>query len=205
MLEMLLLGFVIGLTGALAPGPTLVAAIQSSVKGGWPAGPKISLGHIAVETVLFVIVVFWVGSSSAIQAYAPYIAAVGGIALVVFGILTIRGSTKATLGGEDRGRGGDPVMAGVVTSASNPYFWIWWLTVGSAFLLAASRQSILMAVAFIVGHWGADLGWYTLVSTGIHQGRSILDQKTYTRILALCGIFLVLFGLYYLLSASTGM
>jgi threonine/homoserine/homoserine lactone efflux protein len=205
MLEMLLLGFVIGLTGALAPGPTLVAAIQSAVKGGWPAGPKISLGHIAVETVLFVIVVFWLGSSSAIQAYAPYIAVVGGIALVAFGILTIRGSTTATLGGDDQGRGGDPVMAGVVTSASNPYFWIWWLTVGSAFLLAASRQSILMAVAFIVGHWGADIGWYTLVSTGIHQGRSILDQKTYTRILALCGIFLVLFGLYYLLSAVTGM
>ena len=41
----LLIGFVIGLLGVLAPGPMLVATIRGSLHEGWVAGPKISAGH----------------------------------------------------------------------------------------------------------------------------------------------------------------
>jgi hypothetical protein len=58
-----------------------------------------------------------------------------------------------------------------------------------------------MAGLFLIGHWGADFGWYTLVSMSLHQGRAILSEANYRRILAICGSFLVLFGLYYLGSA----
>jgi threonine/homoserine/homoserine lactone efflux protein len=41
-IETLILAFTIGLTGALAPGPTLVATINSSLQRGWTMGPKVA-------------------------------------------------------------------------------------------------------------------------------------------------------------------
>jgi hypothetical protein len=50
----------------------------------------------------------------------------------------------------------------------------------------------------MLGHWSADTGWLTLVSTGVSKGRTIVSDSTYNKVIALCGIFLILFGAYYL-------
>ena len=62
LLPMLVLGFVIGLSGALAPGPTLVATINASLSGNWTTGLKISLGHIIAESVIFILIVMGLAS-----------------------------------------------------------------------------------------------------------------------------------------------
>ncbi len=94
-----------------------------------------------------------------------------------------------------------PYMAGLVTSAANPYFWIWWLSVGSALLISSLAGGLILAAVFMLGHWSADVGWYTFISTGIATGKTILSDTAYHRIMAACGIFLVLFGLWYLAGA----
>jgi len=58
----------------------------------------------------------------------------------------------------------------------------------------------MLVLAFIIGHWAADLGWLTLVSAGIHRGKFILGEKEYRAILAACGVFLVCFGGYYIIT-----
>jgi threonine/homoserine/homoserine lactone efflux protein len=198
-LSMLLLGFVIGLTGALAPGPTLVATINASLSGSWTAGLRISLGHIVVELVLFLLIIF--GLATVAGPYMTAIAVTGGAALIFFGILTILGSRTVSLEHRDARTVTSPVLAGVVSSAGNPYFWIWWLSVGSAMVIAAFTGGILPAAVFMIGHWAADTGWFTLVSAGVSRGASILSDRAYHRIMAACGLFLVLFGLYYLVQA----
>jgi threonine/homoserine/homoserine lactone efflux protein len=117
-----------------------------------------------------------------------------GLALIVFGILTLRESRIASLDAAGPGPAGNPYLAGIVTSVTNPYFWIWWLTIGSVLLLAALSGGVALAIVFMAGHWAADLGWYTLVSSAVHHGRTVLSPKAYRVTLALCGIFLVLFG-----------
>jgi hypothetical protein len=52
----------------------------------------------------------------------------------------------------------------------------------------------------MIGHWGADVSWYVFVSTGVAKGKTILSDALYHRVMAACGIFLVIFGLYYLSS-----
>lgn len=192
------LGLVIGFTGALAPGPTLVATINASIAGDWKAGPKVTLGHIVTESVIFFLIVM--GLATLALPYTTAIGAIGGIALMVFGILTITGSRGASLNGPVTGTASNPYIAGIVTSAANPYFWIWWLTIGSAMVIAGLSGGIILATVFMVGHWCADLGWYTVVSAGISKGKSILSDISYRRIMAVCGVFLILFGAYYLLS-----
>jgi len=200
LVSMLAVGFVIGLTGALAPGPTLVATIQASLRGDWKTGLKISLGHIVVETAIFLLIVL--GLAAIAQPYTALIAVIGGIALIVFGILTLRGSRDASLSVVSQEASGkaasNPYMTGLLTSAANPYFWIWWLSVGSTMVIAGLEGGLILAGAFMIGHWAADTGWYTLVSTGVSQGRTILSDRTYQVVMAACGVFLILFGLYYL-------
>jgi len=194
--QMVLLGFVIGLTGALAPGPTLVATINASIAGDWTTGLKVSLGHAIVE--LFLVILILLGLATVALPYTTVIAGIGGIALVVFGILTIKGSRKATMRTSEVQTIANPYMAGLVTSAANPYFWIWWLSIGSAMVIAGLEGGLALAGAFMVGHWTADIAWYTLVSTGVSKGKTLFSDTVYQKIMGLCGIFLIIFGVYYL-------
>jgi threonine/homoserine/homoserine lactone efflux protein len=191
-----LLSFVIGLTGAVAPGPMLVATINASVRDGWKSGPVIVAGHMALEAILFALVIL--GFAAIAMQYFSVVAAAGGIALIIFGALSIKGAFAEQSCAEDGLPQCPPFLAGVVTSASNPYFWIWWLTVGSAFILSGYQAGMLMAVTFMGGHWMADLGYYTLVGAATEQGRALLSERSYRVVLSATGLFLIVFGLYYL-------
>jgi len=195
-IQMVFLGFVIGLTGALAPGPTLVATVNTSIAGDWTTGLKVSLGHVIVE--LFLVILILLGLATVALPYTSAIAGIGGIALIAFGALTIAGSRKATMRTSSLQTVANPYMAGLVTSAANPYFWIWWLSIGSAMVIAGLQGGLALVGALMIGHWSADTLWLTLVSTGVSNGRTIASDTTYQKIIALCGIFLILFGAYYL-------
>jgi len=194
--QMVFLGFLIGLTGALAPGPTLVATINASINGDWMTGLKVTLGHAIVE--LFLVILILLGLATVALPYTSVIAGIGGIALVVFGALTIAGSRKATMSTSPIQPVANPYLAGLVTSAANPYFWIWWLSIGSAMVIAGLEGGLILAGAFMIGHWTADTVWYTLVSTGVSRGRTLLSDTAYQKIMIFCGIFLILFGIYYM-------
>jgi threonine/homoserine/homoserine lactone efflux protein len=197
--QMFIIAFVLGLTGALAPGPTLLATINSSLAGGWMTGPKVTLGHMLSELVIFLLIV--AGLAAVARPYTTVVAGIGGIALIVFGVLTIAGSRGASLQASPGTTAVSPYIAGFFTSVANPYFWIWWLTVGSTMVIMGLAGGILLACVFMAGHWSADIGWYTLVSTGVSRGTLFLSDTSYRIIIAACGIFLVIFGAYYLLQA----
>ncbi len=212
--EMLLVAFAIGLTGALTPGPTLIATIRASFEHGWYAGPVITAGHCLVELVVFILILM--GLVTVAGQYLWLIAASGGIALVIFGIMTFMGSRSASLSrtmneGTHIGEAGrEPIgnngisqvfLSGVVTSIANPFFWAWWLSVGSAMVVAGLEGGLVLGAAFLIGHWVADITWYTLVSVTVHQGRTLLSDSRYRTIIALCGVLLVIFGIWFFFAA----
>jgi threonine/homoserine/homoserine lactone efflux protein len=214
---MLLVAFAIGLTGALTPGPTLIATIRASVEYGWYAGPVITAGHCLVEFVVFVLIL--VGLITIAGQYSWLIAAFGGFALVVFGIMTILGSRTMSMSGTlaegvSMAKPGwgltgtrgirQLFLSGVLTSIANPFFWVWWLSVGSAMVVAGLRGGLILGAAFLVGHWVADITWYTVVSITIHRGRTLLSDNWYRGINALCGAFLVIFGVWFFSVAISG-
>ena len=196
LIGMLAMAFAVGLTGALAPGPTLVATVDSTLKNGWTAGPKVAVGHALLEFIIFILIVG--GLAAVMQQYSYHIATVGGLALMAFGFLTIMESRNARMVSRNCEAGNNPYVAGVVTSAANPYFWIWWLSIGSALVLSGLQGGVILAGFFMIGPGGADVGWLTLVSTSLDTGKNFLSVTNYRRILAACGGFLVLFGFYYL-------
>ncbi len=194
-IEFLTFGFLIGLTGAAVPGPLLFATINASLRRGWIAGPEIVLGHALVEVAVCALIVL--GFTIATDTVFWIVSIAGGGALVVFGMMTLNSSKDATFDVGGNGAGG-AVAAGALTSVSNPYFLIWWLTIGNAMVMDGLAIGVAAAVLFVTGHWIADLTWYTFVSVSSSRGRRVMSDRTYKRMLVGCGIFLVCFGMYYL-------
>jgi len=199
LLESLLIGFGVGLSGALAPGPTLLATISGAVRHGPLVGARVAAGHLLVEGLLAGALVL--GLAPLVLSQQPAIAVGGGAALIVFGALTIGGARTATLApASGPGRTG-PFLAGVLTSVANPYFWLWWATVGGALLAVALASGPGDGLSFLAGHGMADLAWLLVVGAGVSRGRSLLPDRVYRGVLALCGLALMLLGAGYLASA----
>ncbi|MBP1910198.1 LysE family transporter [Methanolobus bombayensis] len=200
LLEMLGIGFILGLTGALVPGPMLFVTIDTSLKRGWKAGPEVFVGHAILEFLVCLLIIY--GITSVSDSTVMAISILGGATLVIFGLMTMRGAKGAADSMHEHNKStSKPVLAGIVTSASNPYFWIWWLAAGSALVLRGMEIGLIAAVMFMAGHWLADLGYFTVVSTSFSKGKKLMSPKVYERVLLSCGLFLVLFGSWFILGA----
>ena len=123
------------------------------------------------------------------------------MALVGFGLLTVSGARTATLAptGEDARVG--PFLAGVLTSVANPYFWLWWATLGGALLAGALALGPGDAALYLAGHGTADMAWLLLVGAGVARGSAFLPDRAYRLLLGACGIVLVAIGVAYTASA----
>jgi threonine/homoserine/homoserine lactone efflux protein len=218
------LSFLLSLSGALMPGPLLTYTIVRTLRTadrGWLIGARVIAGHAALESVLICGLVLGVVGFLRAPAAARIIG-VGGAALLLFmgiGLLreTVRGrGIDLTAGDSPSGREAagktslagrmDPVVAGALVSMGNPYWWIWWVTVGAAFLL---RFDITLArwpalAAFFLGHELGDLGWYSAVSVLLHLGRRSIPPGLTTGILAVCGVAIIGFGAWLGISPFLG-
>jgi threonine/homoserine/homoserine lactone efflux protein len=112
----------------------------------------------------------------------------------------IRGGLSLSLEADraDRRGAGGPVAAGVVLSISNPYFVLWWATIGLTYITAALRFGALGLGIFYAGHALSDLTWYWGVSGLVSEGRRYVNQTLYRAVLAFCGVFLIGLALFFL-------
>ncbi len=196
--------FIVGLSGAMVPGPMLTVTISDSLKKGATAGPKIVFGHIITEFILILLIfagLGWlIGSNTAIFV----IGAIGGLIMVLMGFQMARSSTSLQdlQKSSETSNGYGPILNGILTSVSNPYFFIWWATVGWAFMLKGMELAgILGVMGFLVGHWCSDFGWFGTVSFFTTKGSNVMKDTHYKIIMSASGIFLMALGVYFVVSS----
>ena len=197
--------FVVGLSGAMMPGPLLSATIASSARRGWKAGPLIVFGHGVLELLLII-------ALSGLSAFltrlrSPLrIAAVGGVFLYL-GYNMSRdaraGRIQLTTSGTAVKSGNDlhPVLVGLLLSISNPFWSVWWATVGLGYLVLAIPLGLTGVASFFTGHILSDLLWYTLISIAVAGGQKFLKPGVYNAIIFMCGLFLLGMGGYFIYTA----
>ncbi len=197
--------FVVGLSGAMSPGPVLTATIAESLRRGFIAGPLIVLGHAILEMVLLALVVAGLGTYLQMRPVAAGLGLAGGSMLVWMGVQTVRTSRQAVeqslaaqgVGG--RGTGGmHPVLAGVLLSVSNPFWILWWATVGLKFAGQALAWGIGGLAAFYAGHIASDLAWYSVVSAAVAGGRRIAPPAAWRVLIIACGVALCGLGVAFI-------
>jgi threonine/homoserine/homoserine lactone efflux protein len=92
------------------------------------------------------------------------------------------------------------VGAGVLASISNPYWVVWWASVGASYVVLALRRGLPGLGAFFSGHILSDLGWNSLLAFLIASGRGFLSASFYRGVLVVCGLILVALATYFIYS-----
>ncbi|MBA4419090.1 MAG: lysine transporter LysE [Syntrophus sp. (in: bacteria)] len=202
---LLSIGFIMGLTGAMAPGPLLTLVINESAKRGGIAGPMITLGHGVLEAALLFLIVLGLGNLLNNSTLLAAIALGGGIVLIYMGWATIKGlkNYNISVTGSATSGGLHPVVSGIIISISNPYWFIWWVTIGMGYVMFAKESGIPGIIAFFIGHISSDLVWYSFVSYSVHLGGRYLNQKVLKGVLFSCSLFMILFGFYFIVRSYT--
>jgi threonine/homoserine/homoserine lactone efflux protein len=195
--------FGVGLSGAMMPGPMLTMAIAETARRGFRTGPLLVLGHGIVEAVVVAGLVL--GLSQLIQhvAVKGTVALLGGLVLAWMGYGMSRAAwsgsmSVAAAAGASRGPG--PIPAGALISVSNPYWLLWWATVGAAYVATSLQHGPLGLASFFGGHILADLAWFSLVALLVVSGRRILSDRLYRGLIFVCAAFLVALGLWFVAS-----
>ncbi len=197
----------VALSGALMPGPLLTVTIAQTARKGFVASVLLVSGHVLLELLAVIFLFSGLGHILRLKPITGGVAIIGGIMLLFMGWSMIhdarRGaldlpSTKS-LDKEPNVKGSllSSVFTGMAVSITNPYWVIWWATIGLAGVtfFGGLRQNVLWALgAFYVGHSMGDIIWYLAVGAAVASGRRLISTRIYRAIVEICAIFLAFLG-----------
>jgi threonine/homoserine/homoserine lactone efflux protein len=202
----------VGFSGAVTPGPLLVACLTQSARDGCRGGLLVTVGHAILELLAVVGLSLGLGDILTRPGVAPAISLVGGLFLVWMGYGTARVAWRGDMAlpvAEHTGQS-DPVAArkdpagrqgavgaavtGMAATVSGPFWALWWATVGLSYLTLARPLGAPGLAAFYLGHVSADFIWYSAVALAVAGGRRLLTARGYKILLVACGLLLVVLG-----------
>jgi threonine/homoserine/homoserine lactone efflux protein len=207
MIEVFLISFIVGISGAFTPGPVLTFTIYKSLKEkkGYLSGLFIVIGHAVLEFTLLIVLLL--GATLLFQniIFLILLGIVGGTCLIVFGSLTIkdvinkRYEVEFSLNDQSINKfKGNSFFGGIFYSITNPFWEFWWATAGIKIMydLNVSLNKPFGFLLFFFGHELADFVWYVPISIFVFFGGKKLNPKIYKYVLLTCGVFMIIFGIY---------
>lgn len=196
-----LLGFyisvaIISLTGVIMPGPVTAGTIAKGYKDK-NAGIQIALGHAVVEFPLVGAIGLGLGPFFQNKEVMIGIGLVGGIFLLYIGYNMMR------LGKEvertEKYLPYPPFIVGIITTITNPYFFLWWATIGLLLIATAVGFGLAAFIVFAVLHWSFDLIWDYFISFSVFKSKRLWTEKVHNIVFSICGGVMVFFGLYFII------
>ncbi len=180
------------------PGPVLTVTISESVRRGFWAGPLIILGHGILEVVLLALIVLGLAEFIARPQVVGVIGILGGVILFWFSMLMLKDIRHLKMDLKDtEDRKGNPIAAGILTSLANPYWTIWWATIGLGYVVISLKFGFFGVALFFIGHILADLVWYSFIAFMIARGRRFMTDRMYRGLVGACAVLLIVFGAYF--------
>jgi len=181
----------ISFSGVMAPGPITAVTISKSSKNQH-AGALISLGHGIVEFPLIFLI--FLGFDSLINKLyiRESIGIAGGIFLLWMGIDILRGLKTEEPKNKMEKR--SPIAAGIFLSLGNPYFIVWWATIGAALIARSAEFGFFWFTVFAFVHWTCDFLWLSFLSQISYRGGVFFGKKLQKVIFVICGVFLLFLG-----------
>ena len=196
-------------SGVLSPGPLFFINLIYGSKLGITGGIKIAFGHTMVEFSLVITLAFGLFTFSHVflnNENLKVISIIGGSAIIVFAFAQIISIAKGKVDKQKAYAGihykKGPILLGVIFSGLNPFFLVWWLTVGLKLISDSIHFfGFVIGILFLFSfHIWMDYAWLIITSYMIHRGISILKRKFYSALLITMSTILALYGVYIILS-----
>ena len=204
-LQLCIAAFVIGLSGAMSPGPYLTVTIARTLREGRLAAMLMLVGHALLEAVLLIGFAFGLASILKLPTVATVMSVVGGVVLLWMGGSLLwgawRGTVVADLNAAENPTRLGPVAHGAIVSLSNPYWTLWWATIGITLAIKGLEFGPIGVAAFFVGHELADLAWYSIVIFAVAAGKHLLSDRVYRVVMAALACFLLYLGATFVIGA----
>ena len=180
------------------PGPVLTVTVSETTRRGFSAGPLIVLGHAILEITLLVLLLLGFADLITRPWILGIVGVAGGVVLLWMSFDMLRGIRYRTLDiSEGKRAWGGPVVAGILTSLANPYWTIWWATIGLGYVIVSMKFGVLGLAIFFAGHILSDLAWFSTVSLFVSRGRRYISDRIYRGIIGTCAVMLFVFGIYF--------
>jgi len=193
-------------SGALAPGPLFFATLSQGAKSGARSGFAFSVAHSMVEFSLVMLLALGLLTIASEQSVKLVIGVVGGVVLVGFGVIQVLRSLSPRFGKpQDREvPSRNLIIMGLAFTGLNPFFIVWWLTVGAQLIIISLEfLSLAGVILMYICHVWMDYAWLTGVAYLAKMGTSVAGFRLYRIVLAFFGVVLIYFGLNFLVSSFT--
>jgi threonine/homoserine/homoserine lactone efflux protein len=163
----------------------------------------IAVGHGIVEFPLMAAIFFGFGYFFSLYYVKPSIGFAGGLVLLFLAFRMFKNiRSNGVTAMQDRR---SPLVAGIVLSTANPYFLIWWATVGAAMVMRSAEFGIAGLVIFMICHWLCDFAWSWFLSALSFRGGRFFGKNFQKAIFAVSGIVLIIFSGKFIYEAVTGL
>ena len=187
----------ISLSGVMMPGPVFAGTVAKGYKDK-NAGMQIALGHGVVEFPLVGFIGFGLGSFFEDQRVMIAIGLVGGSVLFYIGYNMIR--MRKEVDKTEKYLPYHPLIVGIITTISNPYFFLWWATVGLALIVIALGFGLLAFIVFAVLHWSCDFAFDYLVSYTTFSSKKFWTENVHNILFGTCGAIMIIAGAWFIIS-----
>jgi threonine/homoserine/homoserine lactone efflux protein len=175
-------------------------AITKSFKSPW-AGTMMSLGHAVVEVPLILLLYFGFSHFFENTIVQFIFSMVGGAMLIWLAIGLLRSPREMSAGSKDIRY--NSFTAGIVATGLNPFFIMWWATVGVLLLMKFMAFWDVIAIGlavFISVHWLCDLVWLTFVSVVVNKTHQMWGATVQALVFIAAGLLMAGFGVLFIVS-----
>ncbi len=200
MIDVILSVIVISLSGALSPGPLTTTAMLEGLWGGRKNGLIMAIGHTLVElpyVIGLAILVDTIKSILETQIIKATMISLSSIFIFYFAYLSIRDGLKKPVPTQTNNQNlviKSPLLAGIILTGLNPYFLLWWVTVGLPILTITLSYGLLGIALVYIAHVWLDYAWLTFIAGLGEYGSKLLSDWKYRALLIGIGITLIFFG-----------
>jgi threonine/homoserine/homoserine lactone efflux protein len=193
-------------SGVLAPGPLFFANLAYGTRHDKWSGIKVAYGHTTVELPLIIILAAGLFTFDTAKKYANVVGLVGGIAILAFAGLQIasilkekRGHNAPTISGSK-----GPFIVGVTLSALNPFFILWWFTVGLKLISDSAAFGVALGVVILFAlHIWMDYVWLVSTAYLASRGAFALRSRYYPILFLGLTVVLIYYGVSFVSQAAS--
>jgi len=191
---------VISLSGVTMPGPVTAVTITHGAQRK-TAGVLVAVGHGIIEVPLMVLAYY--GFARIFEENEGVKIGVGlaGGAVLIWMALQVLRTRPVAFDTQSKYPAQGAIAAGLATTATNPYFYVWWAAVGAKLMVDATAFGAAGVVAMGATHWVCDAAWLLLLSWVVFKSKRLWTPRVHRAVFGVCALMLAGFGAYFIASS----